>query len=228
MSDQLPVAVVLSGCGVNDGAEITEAVGVLIALTEAGLPYACFAPDRAQYHVVDHARGVPADESRNILVEAARIARGKIAPLAQLDAAGHAAVVFPGGFGAAKNLTTFIDDGDKASLPDDVARVARDFIAAGKPLVALCAAPLVLGLAARDAGIRGAKLTFGADDGNALVKALAAWGQTHVEQPIDVACVDAEHRFITAAAYMYGEADPAQVFSSCRAAVAALKDMLAE
>ncbi|TCP11201.1 enhancing lycopene biosynthesis protein 2 [Crenobacter luteus] len=226
MSEQ-SVAVVLSGCGVVDGAEITEAVGLLIALSQAGIPYVCYAPDRPQMHVFDHAKGEDGDGARNILTESARIARGKIAPLSRLKASEHAAVLFPGGFGAAKNLSTFATDGRDARLYDDVRTVALDFILEQKPLLALCAAPLVLALAARDAGIQGAKLTVGTHaEGAALVEALEAWGQTHVETPVDAACVDEAHRFVTAPAYMYGAATPAEVFASCQAAVAALKPLL--
>lgn len=222
-----PVAIVLSGCGVQDGAEITEAVGLTIALSQAGLPYAFFAPDRAQMHVVDHVRGQPSGETRNILTESARIARGAIRPLSQLSAAEHSAIVFPGGFGAAKNLCTFAVDGEQASLFDDVRRVVLDFIAARKPLVALCAAPLVLALAARDAGLREVRLTVGSyASGKPLADAIHAWGQCHVETAVDAACVDEPRRLVTAPAYMYGDATPAQVFASCQAAVAALARLL--
>ncbi|BAK77050.1 ThiJ/PfpI domain protein [Pseudogulbenkiania sp. NH8B] len=221
------VAIVLSGCGVYDGSEITEAVGVVIALSQAGLPYAFYAPDRAQMHVVDHARGQESGETRNILSEAARIARGQIRPLAELDAAQHSAIVFPGGFGAAKNLTTFIKDGRDAVLYDDVAAAVRPFVWQHKPVVALCAAPLVQGLIARDEGLAGVNITFGSyAEGQAMADALTSWGQTHVETPVDQACIDLAHRFVSAPAYMYGEATPAEVFASCQAAVTALKSLL--
>lgn len=221
------VAVVLSGCGVYDGSEITEAVGVVIALSQAGLSYTFYAPDRAQMHVVDHAHGGESNETRNILNEAARIARGDIRPLAELDATQHCAIVFPGGFGAAKNLTTFIKDGKDAVLYDDVLAAVRPFVQQKKPIVALCAAPLVQGLIARDEGLSGVRITFGSyAEGQAMADALASWGQSHVETPVDQACADVEHRFVSAPAYMYGAATPAEVFASCQAAVSALKSLL--
>lgn len=221
-----PVAIVLSGCGVNDGAEITEAVGLVIALSQAGLPYAFFAPDRPQWHVIDHARGSISDEQRNILSEAARIARGKIQPLSALDEREHSALAFPGGFGAAKNLCNFARDGSNAVLAEDVKAAATAFFQAGKPLLALCAAPLVLGLLARDMGLTGVSITFGSEtEGKVLADALRSWGQQHVVTAVDQACVDEARRFISAPAYMYDAATPAQVFASCQAAVAALQTL---
>ena len=222
-----PVALVLSGCGVNDGVEITEAVGVLVALSEAGLSYQFYAPDRDQMHVIDHYTGKVTGETRNILHEAARIARGHIRSLDELDMLSHSALIFPGGFGAAKILTTFAVDGVNAHLYHDVKTAALACIAARKPLVALCASPLVQGLAAQAAGLRNVRITFGSyAEGGDLAEALVAWGQQHIETRVDEACVDAEHRFISAPAYMYDNATPAEVFASCRAAVAALKTLL--
>lgn len=222
-----PVAIVLSGCGVNDGVEITEAVGVLLALSESGIPYEFFAPDREQMQVIDHFTGKVMGESRNIMHEAARIARGRISPLAELDMLRYSALVFPGGFGAAKNLTTFATDGVNAHLYHDVKAAVLACIAAGKPLVALCASPLVQGLAAQAAGLRNVRITFGSyAEGGDLAEAVVAWGQQHVETRVDEACVDTAHRFVSAPAYMYGNATPAEVFASCRAAVSALQTLL--
>lgn len=221
------IAIVLSGCGVYDGSEITEAVGVIVALSQAGLSYTFYAPDREQMHVIDHARGQESGETRNILSEAARIARGDIRSLAELDAAQHCAIVFPGGFGAAKNLTTFIKDGKDAVLYDDVRAAVQPFVQQRKPVVALCAAPLVQGLIARDQGLAGVRITFGSyAEGQSMADALESWNQTHVETPVDQACVDVVHRFVSAPAYIYGAATPAEVFASCQAAVAALKSLL--
>ncbi|QNM97918.1 isoprenoid biosynthesis glyoxalase ElbB [Chitinimonas koreensis] len=219
------VAVVLSGCGFLDGAEITEAVSTLVCLSQAGIAYQCYAPDRNQMHVVDHARGAPTDEQRNVLAEAARIARGDIRPLTVLDEASYDAIVFPGGFGAAKNLTTFAQDGQAARMHDDVKAAVMPFVTAAKPVVTLCAAPLILALAAREIGLRGVRITLGAG-GEPLAEAIAAWGQTHVPTPVDAACVDEERRFVSAPAYMYGEASPAEVFASVKAAIAALGGFL--
>ncbi len=224
-----PVAVILSGCGVYDGSEITEAAGLLIALSQQGFAVRCFAPDRPQAQVINHLAGEVSGDTRHCLHESARIARGAVTPLASLDCDEVAAVVFPGGFGAAKNLLPFVFEGLAAQLPDDVARVVRACLAARKPLVALCAAPLVLGAAARDAGISGARLTFGhLAEGADLAQAIEHWGQQHVECAVDEPCIDDQYRLISVPAYMYGSASPAEVFSACCAAVSALGRMLSD
>ncbi|MFC4158046.1 isoprenoid biosynthesis glyoxalase ElbB [Chitinimonas lacunae] len=219
------IAVVLSGCGVNDGSEITEAVAMLVSLSRAGLAYDCFAPNRSQSDVIDHAKGEPAEEKRNILSESARIARGKITALDQLKADDYAAIAFPGGFGVAKNLTTFAKERENARLHDDVKAAVLPFAKAGKPIVAVCAGPLILGLVARELGIKGAEMTFG-EGGDPLSKAVESWGQCPVTRPVEQACVDRQHRFVSAPAYMYGDARPDQIFASVDAAIAALRELL--
>lgn len=219
------VAVVLSGCGFFDGTEITEAVSTLIALSQAGYSYDIYAPDRPQMHVVDHAKGEPSAESRNILSESARIARGKISPLSELRTADYAAIVFPGGFGAAKNLCNFAGAGEDAAMFPDVQNAIMPFVTSKKPVVAICAAPLLLALAAKQAQINGARITVGAG-GEPLSRAIVAWGQQHVSLPVEQACVDEVHRFVSAPAYMYGDASPAQIFASVSAAIGALSALL--
>ncbi|XP_032031101.1 glutamine amidotransferase-like class 1 domain-containing protein 3, mitochondrial isoform X6 [Hylobates moloch] len=129
------VALVLSGCGVYDGTEIHEASAILVHLSRGGAEVQIFAPDVPQMHVIDHTKGQPSEgESRNVLTESARIARGKITDLANLSAANHDAAIFPGGFGAAKNLSTFAVDGKDCKVNQEVERVLKDFHQAGKPI----------------------------------------------------------------------------------------------
>ncbi|XP_019480590.1 PREDICTED: ES1 protein homolog, mitochondrial isoform X1 [Hipposideros armiger] len=129
------VALVLSGCGVYDGTELHEASAALVHLSRGGAEVQIFAPDVPQMHVIDHTKGQPSEsESRNVLTESARIARGKITNLAQLSAANHDAAIFPGGFGAAKNLSTFAVDGKDCKVNKDVERVLKEFHKAGKPI----------------------------------------------------------------------------------------------
>nr|XP_033797354.1 glutamine amidotransferase-like class 1 domain-containing protein 3A, mitochondrial isoform X3 [Geotrypetes seraphini] len=129
------VAVVLSGCGVYDGTEIHEASAILVHLSRKGADVQIYAPDIPQMHVIDHSKGQAAEaESRNVLVESARIARGKILDMTQLNAQKHDAVIFPGGFGAAKNLSTFAVDGETCKMNKEVERVLQDFHKAGKPI----------------------------------------------------------------------------------------------
>ncbi|NXQ63251.1 GAL3A protein, partial [Anthoscopus minutus] len=154
------VAVVLSGCGVYDGTEIHEASAVLVHLSRGGAEVQMYAPDVPQMHVIDHSKGQPAEaESRNVLVESARIARGKIASLAKLTTADHDAVIFPGGFGAAKNLSTFAVDGKDCKVNREVERVLKDFHKAGKPIGLCCISPV---LAAKV--LSGAEVTVGHEE----------------------------------------------------------------
>jgi len=206
------VAVVLSGCGVFDGSEIHEAVGVLMHLSRAGASYECFAPDIAQMHVVDHLAGAPATgQSRNVLHEAARIARGKIKPLAHLHAKDFDAVFFPGGFGAAKNLCDFATKGSACAVEPQTERVIKEFHGAGKPIGMCCIAPAI---AARVLGTArggpGCSITIG-DDADAA-KAIAEMGSRNIVKPVTEALIDEKNNLITAPAYMYGDAPIHQVF----------------
>ncbi|XP_049730952.1 glutamine amidotransferase-like class 1 domain-containing protein 3, mitochondrial [Elephas maximus indicus] len=151
------VALVLSGCGVYDGTEIHEAAAVLVHLSRGGADVQIFAPDVPQMHVIDHTKGQPSEgDTRNVLTESARIARGKITDLAQLRAADHDAAILPGGFGAAKNLSTFAVDGKDCKVNQDVERVLKEFHSAGKPIGLCCIAPV---LAARV--LHGIEVTVG-------------------------------------------------------------------
>jgi len=192
------VGVVLSGCGVYDGAEIHESVLTLLALDRAGAEAVCLAPDVPQRHVVNHLTGQPAEgESRNVLVEAARIARGKVRSLAGFDAAALDALVLPGGFGAAKNLCDFAFAGAGCTVDPEVARVVREVHAARKPVGAVCIAPVIL---ARLLGAEKPKLTIGTDPGTAA--AIDAMGGAHVTCGGGGAVVDADRRLVTTPAYM--------------------------
>src|SRR5210317_536991 len=138
------VAVVLSGCGVFDGAEIHESVLTLLALDRQGAEYQCFAPDIPQHHVIDHITGNEMDESRSVLVESARIARGDIKALSEFDADDFDALMLPGGFGAAKNLSSLAFDGPDCSVNTDLKNAVSAMIDTGKPIGALCITPAVL------------------------------------------------------------------------------------
>ncbi len=192
------VGVVLSGCGVYDGAEIHESVLTLLALDRAGAEAVCLAPDAVQRHVVNHLTGQPAEgESRNVLVEAARIARGKVRDLAGFDAGTLDALVLPGGFGAAKNLCDFAFRGAECDVNPEVARVVRAVHAAGRPVGAVCIAPVIL---AKLLGEEKPKLTIGTDPGTAA--AIEKMGGEHVSCGGGKAVVDEERRLVTTPAYM--------------------------
>ena len=192
------IGVVLSGCGVQDGAEIHEAVLTLLALDRAGAETICMAPDREQMDVVDHRTGKPTGERRNVLAEAARIARGNIRDLADVGAGDLDGVVLPGGYGAAKNLSTFARDGASCQVEEGVARLLRDMHQAGKPIAALCIAPAVL--AALFGQSLHPEVTIGTDAGTA--QALESMGARHRRAATTEVVVDRQHKLVTTPCYM--------------------------
>jgi enhancing lycopene biosynthesis protein 2 len=216
------IGVVLSGCGVQDGAEIHEAVSVLLALSQRGAKAVCLAPDSPQARVMNHATGKPQAESRNMLVEGARIARGEITPLAQADPAVLDGVILPGGFGAALNLSDFAGKGRNMTIHAQLLPLLDAMADAGKPLGALCIAPPILAKLMQRRGISGAHITIGTDPGAA--GEIEAMGQTHVQATATEAVVDEAHRLVTGPAYMRA-ANIAELFAGIDKAVAALLEM---
>ena len=191
------VGVILSGCGVMDGAEIHEAVLTLLALDGAGAKYQCMAPNADQLHVVNHLSGQIEGGRRNMLVEAARIARGRIVDLASVNVADYDAFMFPGGFGAAKNLCTFAVDGKDCTVNTDVERVVSEAHRSGKPIAFVCIAPVV---AAKVLGASGARVTVGDDPQTAA--AIDGMGAQHEVCPVTESVIDEDNRIITSPAYM--------------------------
>lgn len=221
------IAVVLAGCGAKDGSEITEAVSLLIALAQKGFSYECFAPDRPFHHVVDHLTGQEnAKESRNQLHEAARIARGRVSPISKLSVLAFDAVILAGGFGAAKNLCNYAFAGADARLETDVKTSLLPFLQQKKPLGALCIAPVILGLLCREAQVSGARLTLGDGSATSAVQAIESWGAQHVPTHRSEACVDEHFRLVSAPAYMFDDATPADVFGSAVALVSGIQTLL--
>ena len=191
------VAVVLSGSGFLDGSEIQESVITMLALDRAGLSYQCMAPDMEQMHVVNHLNGeVSEGESRNVLVEAGRIARTQIIDIAKANPNDYSAVIFPGGYGAAKNLSDFAVNGAASTVQTDVLQFARAFAATEKPMGFVCIAPAII------PHIYGAdaKLTIGSDADTAA--AINEMGGIHINCPVDEFVVDEERNLVSTPAYM--------------------------
>lgn len=188
------VAIILSGCGVYDGSEIHEATLAMLALSKNEVEYDCFAPDKEQYHVVNHLTGEVADEKRNVLVESARIARGSISAIDKLNVSDYCGLLMPGGFGAAKNLSDFAINGDNYSVDEDVAKVIVEFHQARKPIAALCIAPVIL------AKVLGARVTIGKDKTTADI--LTGVGATHVNKEYDEVAIDEKNLIVTNPCYM--------------------------
>jgi enhancing lycopene biosynthesis protein 2 len=188
-------AVILSGCGHQDGTEIHEATLTLWAIHKNGAEFQCFAPDIKQHHVLNHITGQEMDEHRNVLIESARIARGKIKPLSAFSADSVDALVIPGGFGAAKNLSSYAFDGPECAVNPDVAKAVKAMHAVGKPIGALCIAPVILAKV-----LGNVTLTIGQDSGTA--EALAAMGARHTPTLYGETAVDQQNKIVTTPCYM--------------------------
>lgn len=191
------IAVILSGCGVFDGAEIYESVLTLLQLAERGVEYQCMAPNIDQLHVVNHLTGeVSEGEGRNVLVEAARLARGEIIDLASANAADYDALIIPGGFGAAKNLSDFAVNGPQAQVNPDVLSFTQAVHKAGKPVGLICIAPAMTPLIFGE----GATCTIGNDEG--VASAIEAMGGKHENCGVSEIVIDSERKIVTTPAYM--------------------------
>ena len=216
------IALILSGCGVYDGSEIHEACGALLALRRAGAQVVACAPSGPQVHVVDHRSGQPeAGATRDILAESARLVRGDIHPLAGVAATDVDGVLLPGGFGAAKNLCTFAADGADCRVHPEVERFLRAAHAAGRPIAAMCIAPVIL---ARVFGGEGRPaVTIGTDAATAAL--VERMGARHVACEPTGVVVDDGARLVTTPAYM-GTEDLVEVFASAEAVVKKLLSLV--
>ena len=188
-------AVILSGSGVYDGAEIHEATLTMLAIMRQGGEYQCFAPDIKQHHVVNHITGEEMNESRNVLIESARIARGNIKALSEFDGKEFDALIFPGGFGAAKNLSTVAFDGANATVIPEVEKAINQMLELKKPIGALCISPAILAKVLKDVNV-----TIGTDKGTA--EAIETMGATHIETDHGDVVFDEDKLVFTTPCYM--------------------------
>jgi len=195
MSEKKKFAVILSGCGNKDGAEIHESVMTLWAIHKHGAEYQCFAPDIPQHHVLNYITGQEMAESRNVLVESARIARGNIKNLTDYKAADYDGLIMPGGLGVAKNLSTFAFDGPDCEVNEDVARAVKETAAQKKPIGALCIAPAIV------AKILGnVTVTIGQD--KSTEAALIRMGAVHEKTSHGEIAIDKQNKVVTTPCYM--------------------------
>jgi len=193
------IAFILSGSGVYDGTEIHEACAALLALHRAGAEAMICAPSGPQMHVIDHQAGEPAEGAlRNIQAEAARIARGPVTALTEVDPKSLDAIVLVGGFGAAKNLCDFAVVGADCTVHPEVADFLRAAHAAGKPIGAMCISPVIL------TKVFGPDLnpalTLGTDP--EMAAAIEAMGGRHIDCPVLETVVDEANNFLSTPAYM--------------------------
>ena len=193
------IAVILSGCGVYDGAEIHESVITLLRLDQRGAQVQCFAPNIAQLHVINHLTGEEMPESRNVLVESARIARGDIKDIREASVEDFDALIVPGGFGSAKNLSNFAVEGAGCSIQPDVLALTEAFAEAGKPVGLICISPA---LAAKIYG-PGVTCTIGNDADTAA--AMNKMGATHAECAVTDIVEDKARKLVSTPAYMLAQ-----------------------
>ena len=193
------VGVLLSGCGVNDGAEIHESVITMLALDRAGVEMVLMAPNIDQMHVVNHYTGQEMDEYRNVLVESSRIARGNIKDMAEISANDMDALIIPGGFGVAKNLCDYAMAGPDCSINPDVYRLISELKLLNKPIGAICIAPAMMAKILGELD-ESANMTIGFDETTS--KDIEAMGSVHVECQVSEMVVDGEKNLVTTPAYM--------------------------
>lgn len=191
------IGVVLSGCGVYDGSEIHEAVLTLLAIDRQGCEAVCMAPN-VDLSVINHLTTLETGEKRNVLVESARIARGSIRDIKGVKSADLDAIIFPGGFGAAKNLCDFALKGAAATVNPEVARLLKEMAAAKKPIGAVCIAPaLIAAVLGKDYS---PTVTIGNDPGTAAE--IDKTGAKHQACPVTEFVIDAKNKLVTSPAYM--------------------------
>ncbi len=195
----MKIGVLLSGCGVNDGSEIHETVITMLALDRADVETHLMAPNIDQMHVINHYTGQEMDEFRNVLVESARIARGNIKDMAEVTGGDLDALIIPGGFGVAKNLSDYAMSGAECSINPDVYRLVSEMVLLKKPIGAICIAPAMMAKILAEQN-RSATMTIGKDKSTA--KDMQAMGSTHKECPVEEMVIDEENNIVTTPAYM--------------------------
>lgn len=226
----MKIGVLLSGCGVYDGVEIQEAVLTMLAIEERGAEVVCISIDQPQYHVVNHLNGEVMNDQRNMLVEAARIARGKIHEISTIAPADIDALVIPGGFGSAKNFTKWAFSGPEGEIDAKVKLLIVNMVNVGKPIAALCVSPVVVAKALEGSAIT-AQMTIGSNmedssyDINSFSAGLQATG-VHVDMKTIVEIdIDKKNKIVSAPCYMM-EASLLEVRKNISMAIDALIDLV--
>lgn len=225
----MKIGVLLSGCGVYDGAEIHESVLTLLAIAAQGDEAICIGIDKEQHHVVNHLNGEEQQEKRNMLVEAARIARGEIKPIHEIEPADIDALVIPGGFGSAKNFTSWAFDGPDGTILPEVKLLIVNLINIGKPIAALCVSPVVVAKALEGSSLN-ASMTLGSDqdsspyDIKGFSDGLSATGVQPQMKKADEIHVDSNLKIVTAPCYMM-DTNLLTLNANIQAAIKALKDL---
>ena len=220
------VCVVISGAGHLDGAELRESIFTLLALDQKNITVDVFAPDKDQHHVINHLTGEEMDETRNILIEAARVTRGKVSNLDGLVSENYDALILPGGFGAAKNLSDFALNGAEAKLDKKMRKIIQSFHATQKPICALCISPVLVALALKEQCTDENKLEITVGNDEETITKLENMGATHIKKSITDFHYDEKNKIITCPAYMYSTGKLSNIFDGINNAINALCDLL--
>ena len=225
----MKIGVLLSGCGVYDGAEIQESVLTLLAIDEIGAESLCISIDAPQHHVVNHATGEEMKEQRNMLVESARISRGNVVKIEDVSPADIDALVIPGGFGSAKNFSNWAFFGPNGVVRDDVKLLLVNLVNVGKPIVALCVSPVVLAKAFEGSSIN-PMMTIGSRSASSpytiedFQQGLIKTGSRVEDKMIHEILIDKKNRIITAPCYMM-DASISQIRLNIKSAIEALNEV---
>lgn len=226
----MKIGVLLSGCGIYDGAEIHEATMTLLSIAEIGAQAVCISVDKNQHHVVNHLTGEEMPQKRNMLVESARIARGNVSNIMDIDPLDIDALVIPGGFGSAKNFTSWAFDGPDGSILPEVKLLIVNLLNVGKPVAALCVSPVVMAKALEGSNIH-AKMTIGSDemespyDIKSFSSGLESLGATTEMKTVEEILIDKENKIVTAPCYMM-DASILDIRRNVRSAIEALRDLV--
>jgi enhancing lycopene biosynthesis protein 2 len=226
----MKIGVLLSGCGVYDGVEIQEAVLTLLAIEEIGAEAVCISIDQPQHHVVNHLSGEEMPESRNMMVEAARIARSEVTEISSVVPADLDALVIPGGFGSAKNFTKWAFSGPEGEIDPKVKLLIVNMLNVGKPIAALCVSPVVVAKALEGSTIH-ASMTIGSNteaspyDINGFSAGLSSTGVSPVMKTVREIHIDHANKIVTAPCYMM-DASILDIRKNIRSAIEALRDLI--
>ena len=226
----MKIGVLLSGCGVYDGAEIQESILTLLSIEEIGATAVCISVNKPQHHVINHLTGEEMNESRNMMIESARIARGEVKNILEVNPADIDALVIPGGFGSAKNFTDWAFNGPDGNILPEVKLLLVNLINIGKPIAALCVSPVVLSKALEDSNLS-AKMTIGTDkeesqyDIQWFSSGIEKVGTTTEMKSVREILIDTENKIVTAPCYMM-EASILDVRKNIRSAIEALRDLI--
>jgi len=226
----MKIGILLSGCGVYDGAEIQEAVMSMLAVKEAGADYQCISVNKNQHHVINHLTGEEMEEQRNMMVESARIARGDIKEISEINPSNIDALIIPGGFGSAKNFTTWAFDGPDGEILPEVKLLIVNMINAGKPIAALCVSPIIIAKALEGSDLH-PQLTLGTSQEKSPYNikdfhaGVEQTGAKAVEKTINNILVDEKLKIVTAPCYMM-DANVLDIRNNSKQAIEALLKLI--